>query len=396
MSGISIRVVTELKEFKSLFEVWNALLQMSGGDNSIYITHEWLSTWWMHFGKGRKLNILLLEKGHRVIGIFPLMRTEYRIGLAKYNFLEIIGTLDCNYLGIIPPQHSEEIVSALLAYLQEQLDKNKLVLRLTQVPDDSKFLDLLRRSSFQFSRRLFIQETTMNLAPYILLPANWEDYFHSLSRNMREMLHRKLRTLEKRHSVGFQVCTTDTLEDSLNEFFHLHQKRWQSVNVSGIFSDPRMKEFYRDIANQFIKKNWLHFSLLTIDGGVVSARYCFLYNGRFYDAILARDIEYSYYNVGHIHTMYLIKDAIARNLREFDFLSGAEPYKFHWTKSSRKYLHIIVIKRGLCPRLRLKFLGILLRLHEIRQYGLKEIYPRYMIRRREERERKKMGGGTLV
>jgi CelD/BcsL family acetyltransferase involved in cellulose biosynthesis len=135
---------------------------------------------------------------------------------------------------------------------------------------------------------------------------------------------------------------------------------------------------------------------LTIDSGVVSARYCFLYNGRFYDAILARDIEYSYYNVGHIHTMYLIKDAIARSLREFDFLSGDEPYKFHWTKSSRKYLQIIVIKRGLCPHLRLKFLRILLRFHETRQYGLRELYPRYMIRRREERERKKMGGGTPV
>jgi hypothetical protein len=32
-------------------------------------------------------------------------------------------------------------------------------------------------------------------------------------------------------------------------------------------------------------------------------------------------------------------------------------------------------------------------LHEIRQYGLKEIYPGYMIRRKEEREGKKMGGG---
>jgi hypothetical protein len=32
----------------------------------------------------------------------------------------------------------------------------------------------------------------------------------------------------------------------------------------------------------------------------------------------------------------------------------------------------------------------------MRQYGLKELYPRYMIRRREERERKKMGVETLV
>jgi CelD/BcsL family acetyltransferase involved in cellulose biosynthesis len=89
--------------------------------------------------------------------------------------------------------------------------------------------------------------------------------------------------------------------------------------------------------------------------------------------------------------MFLIKYAIEKGLREFDFLRGEEPYKFHWTESSRKYINSVMGKKGLCSGLRLKFIRAFLRFHEIKQYSLKEIYYIYLMRRRESKERKEMG-----
>jgi CelD/BcsL family acetyltransferase involved in cellulose biosynthesis len=163
------------------------------------------------------------------------------------------------------------------------------------------------------------------------------------------------------------------------------------VNVKGVFSDPNMEGFYRDIATQFVKRGWLHFSCLFVDSEVASAEYAFIYNQKFYYAITARDIRYSDYGVGHIHQMFLIKYAIEKGLREFDFLRGEEPYKFHWTESSRKYINSVMGKKGLCSGLRLKFIRAFLRFHEIKQYSLKEIYYIYLMRRRESKERKEMG-----
>ena len=187
----------------------------------------------------------------------------------------------------------------------------------------------------------------------------------------------------------------DTLEDWLSKFVDLHQRRWQSANVSGVFSNPKMKGFYRDIASQFLKKGWLHFSCLTVDGDMASAEYAFVYNRKFYGATTARDIRYSKYSIGHLHLMFLIKDAIKKHLQELDLLKGDEPYKFHWTKSARKYMQIVIIKKGLCPGLRLKLLRAFLRLYEIRQYSLREIYFIYLIKRRDKKEKKRMGLKTL-
>jgi CelD/BcsL family acetyltransferase involved in cellulose biosynthesis len=89
--------------------------------------------------------------------------------------------------------------------------------------------------------------------------------------------------------------------------------------------------------------------------------------------------------------MFLVKYAIEKGLREFDFLRGDEPYKFHWTESSRRYINFVIGKKGLFSGLRLKLTRAFLRLHEIKQYSLKEIYYIYLIRRRESKERKKMG-----
>ena len=396
MSNIAIRVITESEEFEQLSTVWDSLLQSKGEGHSIFQTHEWLSTWWRHFGEGKRLNILLIEKEQQVIGIFPFMKTECRIGLFKIHLLETIASEACDYGVLIPSDSRDEEITALLVYLEEELAKGKLVLRLRYVPEGSKFLELLRRYASLVSENLFVQESATTSAPYVSLPATWDEYFGSLSQNRRHTLRRKLRSLEKAHNVAYRECTADTLEDELNKFFELHQRRWKSVNVSGVFSDPKMKEFYRDVATQFRKKGWLHFFCLTIDNEVVSATYCFVYNRKLYCDIMARDDRYAKYSVGHIHHMFLIKDAIDKHLLEVDFLRGEEPHKFHWTKSVRRYTQVIAIKKGICPHLRHRFLRILLRFHEIRQYGLRELYPRYMIRRREERARKKMGVGTPV
>jgi len=391
MHSAVVKVISDLKGFESLLEIWNSLLPKCQDDSSIFLTYEWLRTWWRHFGEGKKLNILLIEKECQVIGIVPLMKAEYRMGLARVHLLETIGSTNANYVWLTKPENRQEAITAVLAYLKEELAKNKLALRLTLVPEDSKFRDLLHVSTSTRCQELMIQERITTSAPYISLPATWDEYLRSLSPKRRKMLRRASRSLEKSHDVVLKQFDTESIEEGLNSFFNLHQRRWQSVNIRGMFTTSRMQEFYRDIASQFLGKNWLHFSCLTVDNKMAYGEYGFIYNGRVYGLTAARDTRYSKYSVGHLHEMYLIKYAIDNHLKEVDLLKGEEPYKFHWTKSTRKYVEVIVIKGGHWPGLRIKVLRAFLRLYQIRQYSLKEIYSLYLIRRREREEKKRMG-----
>ena len=391
MSEVGIRVVKEAKELESLSPLWDSLLQKCGDEKSIYLTHEWVTAWWRHFGKDKQLNILLAEKDHQAVGIVPLMKTIYKLGFLRLHALETIGSVNCNLVWLVPPESREEVMTAFLSYLENELAKGKLVLRLTLVLDDSRFLNLLKGRVEQISKKLAVKVKFKTLAPYIPLPSSWEELFRSLSRNRRWILRKNLELLGKEHSVELQEYNADNLADYLSEFIDLHQRRWESVNVRGVFFNNEMKEFYRDIAIRFHEKNWLYFSFLNIDGAMASGEYGFIYNGKLYAATAGRDIKYSGYSVGHLHYMFMVKEAIKRGLREIDFLKGSEPYKFYWTKLSRKYMNVLAVNKGISSGLRLRMVHAFLRLWEIRQYSLKETYYLHLLKRKEEKEIKRMG-----
>jgi CelD/BcsL family acetyltransferase involved in cellulose biosynthesis len=391
MSKATIRVVTEPGELEFLAPVWNSLLENCGDESTMYLTYEWLATRWRRFGEGRRLNLLLVEREGRVIGIMPLVRNEYRLGPFKLDALESIGGTSRNYVGLMAPEDRPEVISALLDYLKENLHGVSLILRLSMIPGDSRFLSILKKGLAQLSEDLAFEERFKTLAPYIDLPVSWEKYYGSLGGKRRRMLGRMLRNLEKEHgAVNYQLCDADSLEAGLNRFFDLHQERWRAVGISGSFADPRVREFYREVAWKFLNRGWLYFSAMSVAGRLVSAKYGCILNRKIYFITSGRDIGYSKYSVGQLHMMHVIKDAVNRNLSEFDFLQGDEPYKFHWTKSARRYMRVTVIKRGFLPGLRLKLLRLFLRLWDVRQYRPREIWAILSIRRRERKEHKKM------
>ncbi len=392
MSKTTIRVVTDPGEFESLAPVWDNLLEKCRDESTMYFTHEWLATRWRHFGEGQRLNLLLFERDRQIIGIMPLVRNEYRIGPFKLDALESIGGTSRNYVGLMLPEERKEVISALLAYLKENLRGVSLVLRLSLIPGDSRFLSALKEGVAQLSKDLALEERFKTLAPYLDLPASWDEYFGSLGGERRRMLGRMLRNLEKKHGVvEFRQGDADSLEAGLNRFFDLHQERWQAVGISGSFVDPRVKEFYREVARKFLNRGWLYFSTMNVDGKLVSAMYGCIFNRKLYFIASGRDIRYSKYSVGQLHEMQVIKDAVSRNLSELDFLQGDEPYKFYWTKSARRYMRVTIIRKGFLPALRLQLLRAFLRLWDVRQYSLREICAILSIRRRERKEHKKMG-----
>ncbi|MFC1846847.1 GNAT family N-acetyltransferase [Chloroflexota bacterium] len=390
MSEITIRVITSQEEFQSLEEIWHNLMQKCGQDCSIFQTHERLSTWWRRFGEWKRLNVLIIEREMEIIGIIPLARACYRLGFIKLEALETIAESNCNYIGIVSEQNRDEVIDALFTYLEKELDRNNLILKLIAIPEDSQLLNILQRKSAVFSKNLFFHEEVTTLAPYITLPTTWDEYFSSMGRKRRQLLRRELRNLEKTHCVKYGQYTPELQSEALTKFFKLHKERWLAANVNGRFSQPEMKHYFRELSDIFQKKNWLHLSYLKIDSDIVSIIYSCIYNQTFYVFMTGRDIRYSEHSVGHLHFLFLIKDAIGKRLRELDLLKGMHPYKFYWAKSVRKYKCVIITKAGFYPSLRLKFIQAFLRLHEARQFSLRETYNLVLIKRRERKERKQM------
>lgn len=393
MSGVTLKVITEAQQIQALRETWDDLAQ-SADDTSIFLTYEWVSTWWLHFGGKKKMHILLFEKNKMPVGIIPLMVTRYSIGPFAMNVLDTIGAVNDNRVWIISPKYRDTVIQAFLSYLQSDLTGLALITKLELVPEDSQFIRILRDKKPLY-HELIVSEQIVTLAPYIPLHQydSWDDYFSSLGSRRRKILRRKVRSLQKAHNIEYKQISPDNVQIKLRKLFELHEKRWHSVNIRSPFSDPKIRNFYLDLSMVLAEKGWLHFSYTSLDGQPASLLYAFVYNQKFLAATAARDIRYLKYSIGHIHEMYAIKEAIDKKLREYDFLRGDEPYKFYWTDKYRRYLRVIITRRRPWGMPQIRFLMAFIRLSERMQHrhSLKELYAIFKLERKERREKERMG-----
>lgn len=385
MSGLAIKKVTDIAEFESLRDVWGRLLAESG-DRNIYLTWEWLFTWFKHYGGDRKLSLTLIEDETKVIGIIPLMSSRYKFGPTRLNILENIGSTFPDYSGAILTERKEEAVTAFLTYLQDEKIDGNTALIISQIPQDSQFLSLLRKQSSSFSDSLILHDRVITTCPYLPLPMTSDEYLHSLRRKRRGNLRRTLQSLQKSYNAEFKKhAPSGNLKEEMQLFFELSEKRWGTEHTANKSAQQKSREFCLDLATVFEQNNWLDLSFLFADGKAISVVFGFEYNDRFYYANQTIDPAYSKYSPGSLHLLRLIPEAIENGVKEFDFLKGDEAYKFLWARLTRDNTQIILARKSLLGKSWLKLLPLLMRLKEISQRSFRENYHLYLERRKQRK-----------
>ena len=96
---------------------------------------------------------------------------------------------------------------------------------------------------------------------------------------------------------------------------------------------------------------------LRLDGKLQSVHYCFGYKGKGYGYQGGWEPSLSRYGLGTLLTSFVLRDAIAEGMYEFDFLSGSESYKAHWTKDQRYNMRLV----GQKPDIRSEMAGFIYR-----------------------------------
>jgi len=385
MVELSIKEVNDIEAFQSLKERWNMLLQQCP-DNNVFLTWEWLFTWWRHYGQDKKLRIFLIKESDRVIAIAPFMEWKYRKGIFNIDVIENLCAIECDYSGIILTERRQESVALLLDCLKKITRDSHVVVRMSHIPENSLFLAGLREQYPAFSSSLLLIEQPVSSCPYIDLPANWEEYFHALSRNDRGNLRRSMRSLQKEHAVEVKkYAGGDDLREQLQVLFELHQKRWQERNVISKFARPEARDFYLDVSRVFHQNNWLDLTFLNAGGKPVSAFWGFNYNDTFWNMTQTFDPDYSKYGVGQLHIMKLIEDAIKNGQRKFDFLKGDEAYKSRWTSSATNNFQITMAKSGFWGRYRVKLLRILIKYDNFRARNFRDNLGMFLKKMRQKK-----------
>jgi len=348
---LKLVILENFDQFINLEGEWNKTLNKSK-DNNIFSTWEWLYCWWRHFGKNKQLRIILATEGDTLIGMAPLMISKYSI-LKFGNFikLEFIGTPEADYNNFILTKKEGDCLRRFLNYVMTECDEWDC-LELREIPMESISANLLESLNAKDFGGRSITKTTVNVCPYITLPSDMETFFKTLGGSMRRNLRRYMRKLASNYNVDTKThASFGTLEEAMDTFFMLHQKRWIAQGRTGVFSKKIYREFHKDVARSFDKKGWLDLIFLTANNNPIAALYTFNYQRKKCVYLTGSDPAYFQFRVGNLLTLQAIERSIKNGLSEFDFMRGDEPYKALWTTKIRTNIMVQVVRKNIYARM---------------------------------------------
>ena len=276
---------------------------------------------------GRRLEPLLIKviAADGVVAIAPLARAGRFFGL-PIRRLFFIGSGPADYGGFLCQANEGEAAAAMAAALSE-------------IKFDLLDLDQLSESTAA-ALKTFLEPryNTLTLAqePTLVagLPGTADAYLSGLSKKFRTntvYADRRLRRDFKYEQILYE--NEADLKGGMEAFFRLHQRRWLSKGLPGLFLGGRNRRFHQDLASRLAGTGRLVLSAALVDDKPAAAFYGFRFNGVYSYYLGGFDPALAKFSVATVLILDLIKEAIAGGATKFDFLRGQESYKRRWGAS---------------------------------------------------------------
>jgi CelD/BcsL family acetyltransferase involved in cellulose biosynthesis len=293
----------------SLRDEWTRLAEQG---RNVFATWEFATTWWEHFGAGRRLvTVGCRDPGAELFAILPLYLWRRR----PLRVLRFLGNGAGDILGpVCPPERAGDAARALRRLLE------------TAPWDWDVFVGENLPGEQDWPRRLGGQLIRREGNPVLRVPDGFERFLARRTPNFRSAVRRGERRLARRYGVRYRLSGARTLDADLDALFRLHQARRGQGSAFG----RDRAAFHRAFARRAEERGWLRLWILELDGRPVAAQYGFRFGGveSFYQS--GRDPELRRESLGMVLLSHAIRSAADDGIRELALLRGHEPYKYRF------------------------------------------------------------------
>ncbi len=302
-----------------------------------FLTWIWQAEWARAFASGRRLEIWRVEDDDGLVAALPLYEAEP-------GTLRLLGGADVSdYLDLLAVAGREEEAWNALLDTRAVLPA---VWELHAVPATSPTVTAVPTLAGAYGLRA--RAAVEDRCPVLELPSSWEAYLETLSAKQRHELTRKIRRLAREAPDTRVACaaTRAEVETRVGDFLDLHRR---SRAGKARFMDARMEAFFRRVAATLADLGMVRLWFLDSTSGPLATFFTLeweetvgLYNSGFHP-------DRATLSPGLVLLGHLIRDAIGRGRRRFDFLRGEERYKYEFGPHPEDVYSVTIAPAG-APR----------------------------------------------
>lgn len=311
-------VLTTIDELQRLQPEWEGLWRRDRNATP-FQSPRWLLPWWKYFGSDGVASIAARDAAGTLMALLPLYilrddESDESLGM-------FLGTGVSDYLDLIVDASDEGATSAVV---------NTLTSLDCQVWDFQQ----LRPSSPLLTAPLpegwgdaVIEEER---CPVLSLVGAGAELENLLSTHFRKKIRYYRRQLEKLGEVTFESVARETLPEMLEALYALHAARWSRRGLPGVLGDDVIQAFHRDAAAGMLDAGALRMYAIRAAGRIVAVFYGFAHQGSVYYYLSGYEPELERFSIGTLLVAHAIEEAVREGATAFDFMRGAEEYKYTW------------------------------------------------------------------
>jgi CelD/BcsL family acetyltransferase involved in cellulose biosynthesis len=320
MPAETIRTIEALE---ALTPEWEALWRRSPQATPFQSPH-FLLPWWHRFGIGGEVSTVAVrnDADGRLDALAPLYilrddDTGESLGL-------FLGTGTCDYLDALAAD------AASAATLTAGLAAADCMLwDLQQLRPSSPLLSSPLPDGWSEN----VEDH--DRCPVLSLEGAGADLSGLVSTHFRKKLRYYRRSLEREGPVTYEAANAETLDELLAALYELHAARWQQRGLPGVLADDVIRDFHGDAAPRLLNAGALRMYAIRVADRIVAVFYGFGHQGTTYYYLSGYDPSLEKLSLGTILVAHAIEQAVAGGDTTFDFLRGAEEYKYAWGASDR-------------------------------------------------------------
>ena len=338
---MDIRIIETQEEFQALRKQWNDLVDHMEGSEAFFCW-EWAAA---RLGHGHadcnELFILTGKIDGKLVAIAPLCIQRTGIGPLQGRAVRTITGDQADYGSFYLHREGNHrvILAALLGALHEHRHRWDVLHLFNFNSRNPQAFLLADLAEAEFGMTCHFRERM--LTPYFRYGTNDA----KIARSRLKTTERRERGLHRDHQVEIVIGGAFS-EEFWQRFVNLHLAKWPE----SIFRDPAHTAFLRDAIARIEPLGKVEVSWLKIDGELAALHLGFKTAEKVGYYIPVSDQKYQQQGIGGILLKNLI-DHYAGQKREFDFLRGNEPYKFHWTDSVAANHHLLIGQKSARSRI---------------------------------------------
>ena len=310
---------------------WDEAVALLGG--SVYMTWDWLRTWWQFYGNGRGLRLYVCAASGRIVGLIPLYIDEIGLWPLRFRVARLVGA-NIPPKVFDPPLAEEWATECVRKVVRHSIDADRCdMISIGPVSATIEAWQSLQRDAAGFDGAVRVECDTRAVHSRFLLPTSHSEYLRSLCKNEQKNRRKyELRSLRSAHAVEVSVISgpVKTLLREFDQFVELHGKQWQAEGKPGHFGAwPEGLAYNRALVKALGPLDRVRFVRISADGTTVSSQYVFSFTGRWYWELPARfpGSDWDRFSLGPSGVVTMISEAITRGVRCIEGGLGHYDYK---------------------------------------------------------------------